>query len=112
VIHHEQTLAEMRDWVTDEKGTGYENGGESDHDDHVMALAIAIVVDALEMPPPAYMPVSPEHPASRPITTVSTADDGRIIADNPMEVTPRQDAETDSHEPIVPWELWGEMEDQ
>lgn len=110
VIHDEETLAEMRDYVTDAKGTGYENGEGSDHDDTVMALAIAVAVDALEPAPPAYTWRDPESTVQRPITTMAETEDGRIIAESP---TARVEGETAETGPIVPWERWGEaMEDQ
>jgi hypothetical protein len=109
VIHHEQTLAEMRDFVTDEKGTGYENGGESDHDDHVMALAIAVAVDALEDDPPAYEAGSSgARDTQRPIGVVRKDDDGRIIAPHPAVVNADAD-EAAGDGVVVPWERWGEV---
>jgi hypothetical protein len=108
VIHHEQTLAEMRDFVTDEKGTGYENGGESAHDDHVMALAIAVAVDALEPPPPPYEASSPDSNVQRPIARVVERE-GRVLAEHPQTIA--LDPDNAGEGPIVPWEAWGDMED-
>ena len=109
VIHHEQTLAEMRDFVTDQKGTGYENSGESAHDDHVMALAIAVAVDAIEPSPPPYESTDPSSSVQRPIARVLERD-GRTLAEHPHTVA--LDPDTGGVGPIVPWEAWGEMEDQ
>lgn len=105
ILHDEETLAEMRDYVTDEKGTGYQNGEGSAHDDTVMALAIACAVDALEPPPPAYEWRDPESTIQRPITTVREDDDGHYIADSPTHSVEGEEADDG---PIVPWEHWGE----
>jgi hypothetical protein len=105
IIHDETTLAEMRDFVTDERGTGYENGGESDHDDHVMALAIAMAVDAIDPPPPAYTVQADPH--DRPIVEIRREGD-RHIAPHPMALAGE---ESESEAPVVPWEDWGEARD-
>lgn len=115
VIHHEQTLAELRDYVTDEKGTGYENSGRSKHDDNVMALAIAVTVDALEMAPPPYeVAQTGDKDFQRPITRVETGEDewGRetIIAVDPTDHSDKQSSDTEA--PVVPWEQWGDARDQ
>jgi hypothetical protein len=109
IIHHEQTLAEMRDFVTDEKGTGYENSGASAHDDHVMALGITVAVDNLEPAPPPYEATSPNSAVQRPIARV-TEKDGKTMAEHPQTVA--QADENDAGEgPVVPWETWGEAKD-
>lgn len=54
VIHDQQTITEMRDYVTSEDGQGYENGDGSPFDDSVMSLAIAVTCHNMEPPVPAY----------------------------------------------------------
>lgn len=54
MIHDEATFLELRDYVTTEDGTGYENGDGSEYDDGVMALAIAVTVNQIEPPPPPF----------------------------------------------------------
>jgi hypothetical protein len=109
VIHHEQTLAEMRDFVTDERGTGYENSGASAHDDHVIALAIAAAVDAIEPTPPPYEAVSPDSDIQRPIAKVTSGPDGQILAHHPEQMALEPD--NNGSGPVVPWEAWGEAEE-
>jgi hypothetical protein len=109
VIHHEDTLAEMRDFVTDNTGKGYENSGASLHDDHVMALAITVVVDTVEPPPPPYEVSSPESNLSRPIARIHTDAEGHTISTHPANAS-FDDEPTDPDSPVVPWETWGEVE--
>jgi hypothetical protein len=108
VIHHEQTLAEMRDFVTDDRGTGYENSGASAYDDHVMALAIAVAVDSIEQPPPPYEAGVSGRDTQRPIGMIEKQGD-RIIAPHPAV----QNHESGSEEGgvVVPWEQWGEAQE-
>lgn len=68
VIHDEQTLTEMRDYITiGDTGKQYGNGDGSDNDDTVMSLAMAFAVH-YEMPPvPMYEgPTTVPAPVTRP----------------------------------------------
>lgn len=107
VVHHETTLAEMRDFVTDERGTGYENSGASAHDDHVMALAIAVAVDAIEPAPPPYEATDMDSDFQRPIARVDLVD-GRYMAHHPETAALEPAGEGG---PVVPWEAWGEAQE-
>ncbi len=109
-IHDEDTLAEMRDFVTDNTGKGYENSGQSLHDDHVMALAIACVVDAMEPPPPPYESTGGRSEVARPIGKIHVDDEGHTISNHPAR--PDDEQITDPDSPVVPWEQWGEVHDE
>jgi hypothetical protein len=50
IVHDQMTIAEMRDYVTDPKGSGYCNADGSPYDDGVMALAIAITTHYIDGP--------------------------------------------------------------
>lgn len=106
VIHHEATLAEMRDYVTTEDGKGYENGEGSRHDDNVMSLAIAVAVDALELPPPPYSAQERDEHAI-PVREVREVD-GKLLTVDPSAPRPVDDTEESV---AVPWEKWGEAEE-
>lgn len=54
IVHDEQTVTEMRDYVTTDDGQGYENADGSPFDDGVMALAIGVAAHNIEPPVPAY----------------------------------------------------------
>lgn len=52
-LHHAKTYDEMRNYVSTDTG-GYENSDQTDHDDTVMALAIAVTCHILDGPILAY----------------------------------------------------------
>lgn len=108
VIHHEATLAEMRDYVTTEDGRGYENGEGSRHDDNVMSLAIAIAVDAIEIPPPPYQAGEPGGP-SVPVVEVRQVGEKIMTVDPAERSQPSDDPASEGV--AVPWEKWGEAEE-
>lgn len=94
LIHDEQTLMEMRDYITTEDGQGYENSDGSEYDDGVMAMAIAIAVHNIEPPPPAYEEMA-EHLAPRRLAPVgggsgtgmrTTSGTSRPIDNQPADV--------------------------
>jgi len=53
LIHDEDTFAEMKDYISDEKG-GFCNGEGSLFDDRVMALGITLATHYIDPPVPAY----------------------------------------------------------
>jgi hypothetical protein len=101
VIHDEVTLMELRDYVTSEKGLGYENSDGSEYDDGVMALAIAAAVHSIEPKPEAYVTTDFQGPRVRMVTdpdlagiTDGTPHDEAIFSDMDNETVP-------------PWQAWG-----
>lgn len=107
VVHDEVTLLELRDYVTSEKGLGYENSDGSEYDDGVMALAIAAAVHAIEPKPGAYEEVAEHVPPPRhaPIAAGLTSGRSRPIDNQPRD-TPVTAAD-DNELPEAPWEAWG-----
>jgi hypothetical protein len=92
VIHDEQTVTELRDYVTTEDGQGFENADGSPFDDSVMALAIAIVAHNIEPSPPAYE--APERDfhsgplmGRGPLTETQVVEKLRAPADGKPKVT-------------------------
>jgi hypothetical protein len=102
IIHDQQTLNEMANYVTDTKGTGYCNADGTEYDDGVMALAIAITTHYIDGPVPPYdltlgrQIAQQESPASRldeMLAEINTS--SSQILDNLMEKVP-------------PWENWSD----
>jgi len=94
LIHDEETFAEMKDYVSDEKG-GFCNGEGSLFDDRVMALGIALATHYIDPPVPAY-------------TTSSTVEVAKEVRDHIDESGPTE--VTDDMEEAInaPWEEWGQ----
>lgn len=105
VIHDEITLLELRDYVTSEKGLGYENSDGSEYDDGVMALAIAAAVHAIEPKPGAYEeqadPVRPVRAVQAVMTSGTESPSDYQPRDKPIE------SDDDNELPEAPWEAWG-----
>lgn len=87
LIHDEETFAELKDYISDEKG-GFCNGEGSLFDDRVMALGIALATHYIDPPVPAYSASS------------ATAE----IAKEVIQHLDAADDETDD----TPWEDWDE----
>jgi hypothetical protein len=96
IIHDEMTVAEMRDYVSSSNGTGYENSAGSAYDDGVMSLAIAVTVNSIEPPPPAYGLDEAIRAA-------------RLTAVEPQDGADATYALGERKEPAeAPWNEWGE----
>lgn len=96
IIHDEMTVAEMRDYVSSSNGTGYENSAGSAYDDGVMSLAIAVTVNSIEPPPPAYGLDEAIRAA-------------RLTAVEPQDGADASYALGERKEPAeAPWNEWGE----
>lgn len=91
ILHDAQTFHEMQQYVTLDNG-GYGNGANADHDDHVMALAIAVTGHAMESPVLAY-----QGPP--------------VIQGGQTEQHEYQDVVNGNAQPpgelLPPWEQWG-----
>jgi hypothetical protein len=92
VIHDEQTVTELRDYVTTEDGQGFENADGSPFDDSVMALAIAIVAHNIEPSPPAYEAPEPDFHSGPlmgrgPLTETQVVEKLRTPADGKPKLT-------------------------
>lgn len=91
IVHDAMTIAEMRDYVTDEKGTGYTNADGNPYDDGVMALAIAVTTHYIDGPITPYQPQA------------QTAE--QILKDAGISMSEvAQNINTES----PPWEEWSE----
>lgn len=104
VIHDKITLLEMRDYVTTEDGGSYTNADGSEYDDGVMALAVAVTVNNIEPPPPAYEEVL-EHrlPRREVIREVLTSGHGDLLDNMPHDIPTSEPEPPDE----APWEAWG-----
>lgn len=100
LLHDDMTVAEMRDYVSNPTGDGYENSDGSEYDDGVMALATAVTVHFIEPPPPAYG-LDESLRAAR--MTAIPAQDGAAasyaLADK---------REVRAEEGAAPWTEWGQ----
>lgn len=103
VIHDDQTLTEMRDYVTAENGEGYENSDGSEYDDGVMALATAITVHHIEPQPAAYGLDESMRAARLSVRAVEGPDGEETGRYQLMSKGERRAGET------APWEEWGKQ---
>jgi len=92
MIHDEETFAEMKDYVSDEKG-GFCNGEGSMFDDRVMALGIALSSHYIDPPVPAY-------------TVTSQVEQAREIISHMEENGPTEVSEEMQEAIDAPWEGW------
>jgi len=119
-VHDEITLTELRDYVTTEDGSGYENADGSDHDDTVMALAIAVATSNIDEPPSPYVTYDPDDEASHdrafarhhPVTS-AIQDAGIDLKALQSRVhkqmtDPSDGPDNDQDQPPAPWESWDE----
>lgn len=110
IIHDEQTLMEMRSYVSTPDGQGYENGDGSPFDDGVMALAIAYtthMVDILDVP--AYEP--PGREAIDRVERVIPAMAVKRTHNNPTHsftdpTAPPAPRDPKANDKDAPWEDW------
>lgn len=106
ILHDEITLMELRDFVTTEKGLGYENSDGSEYDDGVMALAIACTVHSIEPKPPAYS----NDALTRPQFVIDpsvTNKQGEVVIDRRPRDTPLLADDPSNELPLTPiWETW------
>lgn len=114
IIHDEQTMLELRDYVTSSNGLGYENGNGSEYDDGVMALAIANAVHQIEVPPPPYTP-SPVHERPPRHVTAVPSPGPQILAAGAVELPKAGDQraadDPDTPPPDPPWMAWENTKD-
>lgn len=78
VIHDEATYLEMVGYIRNEKG-GFENGKGNDHDDTVMALAIALTTHLMDGPLIAYAADTGAHEANREVMDMVTEEMRRTM---------------------------------
>lgn len=103
IIHDDQTITEMRDYVTAVNGDGYENSDGSEYDDGVMALATAVTVHHIEPQPAAYgldESMRAARMSVRPVEGPDGEDTGRYEL---MSKSERR-----AGEPVPAWEKWGQ----
>lgn len=118
VIHDEQTVTEMRDYVTTADGQGYENADGSPFDDGVMALAIAVTAHNIEPPVPAYDPQERDlsaGPLGHKVVVVEALTipaDGTVQTGTEDPTTPAPTEQRPKGADPAPWEDWETEDDE
>lgn len=126
IIHDQQTIQEMRDYVTTDDGQGFKNGDGSLFDDGVMALAIAVAAHIIEPAPPVYSTPQPKLERSQ-VLGVGPIEETIMVERLPVPADGKPHATTydptvmpvDEQRPqslivadTAPWEEWDEYDEQ
>lgn len=93
LLHDDETFAEMKDYISDEKG-GFCNGEGSMFDDRVMALGIALSTHYIDPPVPAYT------------ASGAKVDMAKEIIEHMDEAGPTEVSEEMEEAINAPWEDW------